>query len=107
MIRTYVEAQFCALHKEPFGHALHGHDWWVRAEFQSADPPRPFAEYQKRLDGLCSCLDHHEIGMVVTEGSATNEGVATWFLNRMRAGGCVRVEVWRYERGRKFGAVAE
>lgn len=93
---TVVTGSFCADHKSPYGEHRHGHDWHVRAALAARghkDQP------QQLLDRLLMRLDHAFLDEHLAE--ASNEGVAEWIGSQLDA---AWVYVWRYDRGREFGA---
>ena len=93
---TVVTGSFSADHHEPYGKFRHGHDWHVRAALDAKGHKNG---PQARLDVLLSTLDHGFLDAILPDPS--NEGVAEWIGEQLRA---AWVYVWRYERGREFGA---
>jgi 6-pyruvoyl-tetrahydropterin synthase len=99
---TFVDGGFCALHA-PFSRESHGHDWFVRATFRSDGAPINYLDRQKRLDEWLAAIDHGDLNSLLPS-NPTNEGVAEWIGRHLKDDGCVKVKVWRFEKGRKFGA---
>jgi len=95
---TFVEGQFCATHCEPYGASKHGHDWWVRAFWNEG---QDYRSYQSVFYKLLENMDHTDLNDLIGR-DATNEGVARYLAENMD---CVEVEVWRFEKGHRFGAV--
>lgn len=96
MTSTIVTGSFAADHQKPYGDARHGHDWHVEAALPAGghkDQP------QAVLDRLLARLDHQFLDHILADPS--NEGVAAWLGDQL---GAKWVQVWRYDRGRKFGA---
>lgn len=93
---TIVTGSFAADHFKPYGAHRHGHDWHVRlalAESGHKDGP------QARLDAKLAELDHGFLDDLIPD--ASNEGVAQWLGEQLAA---AWVQVWRFEKGREFGA---
>ncbi|AOR76512.1 hypothetical protein [Novosphingobium resinovorum] len=95
---TYAEAQFCGIHKAPYSAFTHGHDFWVRVTWKDAGD---FRLWRDTLDDEIAGLDHADLNELLGD-KATNEGVAAYLGAIL---GAVTVEVWRFDRGRRFGAI--
>jgi len=95
---TYAEGQFCGIHCGPYATVTHGHDFWVRATWEGKGD---FRIWRDMLDDELSALDHRDLNALLGD-KATNEGIATYLGPVLDA---VEVEVWRFDRGRRFGAI--
>ncbi len=102
---TYIEGQFAAAHVGPYAETVHGHDWFVRVYF---DASRHSAiDLMEALDRTLELLDHKCIDDILGADMATNEKLAVFFLSYLSVRGAAKVEVWRFHKMRRFGAVAE
>ena len=97
MMLTFVEGQFCGVHCEPYADVVHGHDFWVRVSWENNGD---FRFCRDILDDELIGLDHSNLNSLLG-AKATNEGIAEYLGNLLDAD---EVIVWRFDRGRKFGA---
>lgn len=95
-VTTIVTGSFSADHQKPYGTHRHGHDWHVRVAFAALGHKD---EPQRWLDETLAFFDHGFLDEHLDDPS--NEGVATWLGEKLHA---EWVYVWRYDRGREFGA---
>lgn len=111
MLTTFVESEFNAKHLGPFATNFHGHKWFVRAHFAQSGTATVNAEtLQKGVDEILEkTFGTVPLDTVIGQRNATNEGVAQAVFGLLdgRFGKCVKVETWRVEKGRRFGACAE
>lgn len=110
MLTTFIESEFNAKHLGPFATNFHGHKWFVRAHFAQTGAAIVNAEaLQKDVDEtLEKAFGTVPLDTVLGQRNATNEGVAKACFDLLAwVGKCVKVEVWRVEKGRRFGACAE
>lgn len=98
IITTYVEGQFCGIHTEPYAHVTHGHDFWVRSTWEQRGD---FRLLRDLFDDELSALDHRDLNSLFGN-NATNETLAAYLGSVL---GSSEVEVWRFDRGRRFGAI--
>ena len=95
-VTTIVTGSFTADHQKPYGVRRHGHDWHVRVSFEATGHKD---EPQRWLDETLAVFDHGFLDEHLEDPS--NEGVAKWLGEHLHA---TRVYVWRYDKGREFGA---
>lgn len=103
MTETYVEGQFSAAHIGPYADGVHGHDWFVRAYFENTQLSA--ITLMEKLDEVLARYDHKCLDDIINHKNATNEGMATIIKWGLEKWGCTKVEVWRYHKNRRFGAV--
>lgn len=53
------------------------------------------------LDDELAAIDHGDLNGLLGR-QATNEGIAAYLGETL---GCLEVKIWRFERGRRFGAL--
>jgi hypothetical protein len=95
---TFVEGQFCGVHAEPYSKKKHGHDFWVKVTWKECGN---FRNFRKILDDELEEMDHSDLNFLLYN-KATNEGIAEYLGNKLTA---EEVEVWRFDKGRRFGAI--
>lgn len=88
-----ASASFDATHNDPLETAhLHGHHFEVEVTEQTEVNTRIL----EHLADICSELHHHSLDEMLTGGSQTGQGIASWILERLLINHpkITKIEVW-------------